>query len=322
MTDNSVKFQYTLEGWQECLLADPLSGRYYELFGHRHSHRLGDDWHPAGHLAARVLIRPDSPVGLASWFPKPGWKALEPHVTDVEALKATVGFVAGGREARWLGLAKILVVFEMMKVVTRAGSRHQWIRCDAPGHQQLGRNGQKWVVSPEGAVYLSAVSGLGRGTLRICANCYRLEAFARRGPARVYCDYCRSLYPRTTHTGAVPPGTLSLKKREFYRRAHERMYRKVLRLWLPDSVLPYRGKKRRVLPKEIAKAFKIWHIRALNAFREASDLHEWETRFAPKEHPGRREGTGPSLSWARSLLMAFLLGTLRSSNEQTRTRSA
>ena len=268
-----------------------------------------EEWNPAGYLASRVLVRPTSPSQSAPWFPNDAWQKLDPRLSDRDALRSILGAEPSKEDLQWMAAARNMVdVHDSLEAMhERTG---EWMECRRVGVHRLGHAGEQWIASPGEVVYLSALAGFARKTLRTCAGCLRLEAFPRVGYDKMFCDKCRSLRrtPQARIQSRGFPEGVSEEKLHRFLKVWDRMYKRVARLVLKESSTAGRRRRRR-LPNDAGKAFRVWEVRAKNALLETETLDTWERQFAPRETPGKKRGTrrlSQEAAWRR--LRGFLLG--------------
>jgi hypothetical protein len=134
------------------------------------------------------------------------------------------------------------------------------------------RDEEVFRTTPAGAVLLSAVYGLFRGRLYICAGCALFRVSPRIGPERKYCNMCRDLRKNLRRPGRATG--LPQLMAERWALVRERMRK--------------RGFERLGLTTKEQR--KEWTNRALAAIHQVKtkeELKAWENLYAPLGKVGR-----------------------------------
>ena len=171
------------------------------------------------------------------------------------------------------------------------------VPCRQVGRLFYDRDGEHYLVTPVEAVYLSAVTGAARRTLRRCRKCGRLFAPPRMGWERHMCG-CQTILRDPGKASSRRAGIHRIRQRTssrsqgrqtLWRVVSERVYRRTLR---DDQ--QYRGRRDGPMSPEAIAWWEEWRLRAWNALLERDDLHAWQVEYAnqrlpwvPKKRPGR-----------------------------------
>lgn len=264
----------------------------------RGEERLNDGgWRPVGTLAESVLVAPRLaalalPATLAL-----KWAELLSPLEDVRRLLQTAGPLRGVPTPRRFTvrsgarLVRRLSRVEAQLRSVRAAA--EAIASSRPNQQEARhialpmirrhvramvrwegatRDEELFRTTPAGAVLLSAVYGLFRGRLYLCAGCALFWVSPRIGPERKYCDKCRDLRKNLRRPGRATG--LPQSKAERWALVRERMRR--------------RGFRRLGLTTKVQR--KEWTNRALAAIHQVKtkeELKAWENLYAPLGKVGR-----------------------------------
>lgn len=302
---------YSVRGWQERVQVH--SGRAFSPFG--------DNWLPAGTLAAGVLGWPSRRPAIEPWAQRISdekvWREVVRRLwskdgpatdTDVAVDRAILRRMELGDERRLLtilGLKGSLAPAQQrrLKDARTFAERYpearqglvswpaSWVLItpDIGGEvvSAFGRDEQHFITTPAAAVNLSAVVGFARRTLTLCGWCAQFVAFPREGYERKHCDRCRDLREsRFPVKGRA--ADLAADKLARWERVSARVYRRLL----PRRATIGRLRKKQQMSPEGRARWDEWNLLAWNALLVATDLDAWEAAWAPKQKRGPKLGGG------------------------------